>query len=385
MKNFNGLNMSLGSLPRLSPAKTRSLSAENFSGAKGEGGKATEGIRILSNSMQQQIDDWYGEGNWPEGVDVSRELGMGWKVSPNIMIAPGETAELGIINGSGAIQHIWMTTGSESQRLQILRMYWDNEEQPSVECPLGDFFATGWGNFNEVSSLPICVNPKGGLNSYWLMPFRRHARITLENLNDEPIGVFYQIDYTLTEVPADTAYFHTQFRRMNPVTYKDVYTVLDGVNGQGQFVGIYMCWGTNLAGWWGEGEAKFYLDGDSEFPTICGTGTEDYFCGAGGFGKNDEYIEFNTPYAGLAQVINPNESYAYFGKSPNKMRFGLYRWHIMDPVRFERDFRMTIQALGWNGKMVPLEDDLASAAFWYQTEPHTPFPALPSSEYLVID
>ena len=251
MKNFNGLNMSLGSLPRLSPAKTRSLSAENFSGAKGEGGKATEGIRILSNSMQQQIDDWYGEGNWPEGVDVSRELGMGWKVSPNIMIAPGETAELGIINGSGAIQHIWMTTGSESQRLQILRMYWDNEEQPSVECPLGDFFATGWGNFNEVSSLPKCVNPKGGLNSYWLMPFRRHARITLENLNDEPIGVFYQIDYTLTEVPADTAYFHTQFRRMNPVTYKDVYTVLDGVNGQGQFVGIYMCWGTNLAGWWG--------------------------------------------------------------------------------------------------------------------------------------
>ena len=262
---------------------------------------------------------------------------------------------------------------------------WDDEPEPSVECPLGDFFATGWGGGGEVSSLPVCVNPKGGLNSYWLMPFRRQARITLENQNDCPIGVFYQIDYTLTDVPEDAAYFHAQFRRVNPVSYKDVYTVLDGVRGQGQFVGVYMCWGSNMSGWWGEGEAKFYIDGDGEYPTICGTGTEDYFCGAAGFGHNGKYTEFNTPYVGMAQVINPHENHDYFGKSQNKMRFGLYRWHIVDPVRFEEDFRMTIQALGWNGKMVPLEDDLASTAFWYQKEPHTPFPVLPDKQYLAID
>ena len=385
MESFDGLNMSLGSLPRLSHAKSRSLSADNVFGGKGQGGRATEGIRLLSDSMGRQLDEWYGEGNWPEGSDEARELGVGWKVAPNIMIGPGETAELGRISGSGAIQHIWMMTGGGSQRLEILRIYWDDEEEPSVECPLGDFFATGWGRASEVSSLPVCVNPTGGLNSYWLMPFRHHAKITLENRNDAPIGVFYQIDYTLTDVSADAAYFHAQFRRVNPVPYKEVYTVVDGVQGQGQFVGVYMCWGTNLAGWWGEGEAKFYLDGDGEFPTICGTGTEDYFCGGAGFGRNGKYVEFNTPYAGLAQVINSHENYSYFGKSPNKMRFGLYRWHIVDPVRFEQDFRMTIQALGWDGKMVPLEDDLASAAFWYQAEPHSPFPALPDKECLAID
>ena len=385
MEKFDGLNMSLGSLPRLSSAKSRSISAENPSGGKGMGGRATEGIRLLSDSMRTQLDEWYGEGNWPGDFDQARELGIGWKVAPNIMIGPGEVAELGRVNGSGAIQHIWMMTGGGSQRLEILRIYWDDEPEPSVECPLGDFFATGWGGGGEVSSLPVCVNPKGGLNSYWLMPFRRQARITLENQNDCPIGVFYQIDYTLTDVPEDAAYFHAQFRRVNPVSYKDVYTVLDGVRGQGQFVGVYMCWGANMSGWGGEGEAKFYIDGDGEYPTICGTGTEDYFCGAAGFGHNGKYTEFNTPYVGMAQVINPHENYDYFGKSQNKMRFGLYRWHIVDPVRFEEDFRMTIQALGWNGKMVPLEDDLASTAFWYQKEPHTPFPVLPDKQYLAID
>ena len=387
MQSFDGLDMSLGSLPRLSHAKSRSLSAENPTGGKGQGGRATEGIRLLSDGIRQQLDQWYGEGRWPEGsgFDEAREFGVGWKVSPNIMIGPGETVELGRISGSGAIQHIWMMTGSGSPRLKILRMYWDDEEQPSVECPLGDFFASGWGTGGDVSSMPVCVNPKGGLNCYWLMPFRRSARITLENLNDVPIGLFYQIDYTLTDVPDDTAYFHGQFRRVTPVPYKKVYTVLDGVQGQGQFVGVYMCWGTNLAGWWGEGEAKFYLDGDDEFPTICGTGTEDYFCGAAGLSRNDKYVEFNTPYTGLAQVINPHESSNYAGTSSNKMRFGLYRWHIADPIRFEQDFRMTIQALGWDGKMVPLEDDLSSVAFWYQAEPHHPFPALPDKAYLAID
>ncbi len=168
-------------------------------------------------------------------------------------------------------------------RHTILRIYWDDQEQPSVECPVGDFFACGWESFAQVSSLAVCVNPGRAFNCYWEMPFRKRARFTIENLSDEQISVYYQINYTLTEVAEDAAYFHAQFRRTNPLPYKEVYRILDGVEGQGHYVGTYMAWGVNNAGWWGEGEIKFFLDGDGEFPTICGTGTEDYFCGAYNF------------------------------------------------------------------------------------------------------
>jgi hypothetical protein len=170
---------------------------------------------------------------------------------------------------------------------------------------------------------------------------------------------------------------------VNPLPYKDVFTIVDGIKGQGHFVGCYMAWGVNNAGWWGEGEIKFYMDGDGEFPTICGTGTEDYFCGAynfdpGGMEKErygkSAYEEFNSAYAGLPQVIRPDGIYA------SQQRFGMYRWHIMDPIRFEQDLRVTIQALGWgaDGRYKALRDDIASVAFWYQTEPHSPFPNLPA-------
>ena len=134
--------------------------------------------------------------------------------------------------------------------------------------------------------------------------------------------------------------------------------------------------------WWGEGEIKFYLDGDGEFPTICGTGTEDYFCGSYNFEnqKTHQYQEFTTPYAGLPQVIRPDGLYQ------SQQRFGLYRWHIMDPIRFDKDLRVTIQALGWRsgGRYLPLQDDIASVAFWYQTEPHAPFPVLPERDVLEV-
>ena len=217
------------------------------------------------------------------------------------------------------------------------------------------------------------------------MPFRKSARITLENISEGNVTLYYQIDYTETEVPKDAAYFHAQFRRVKPLPYKSVYTILDGVKGWGQYVGTYLCWGVTDNGWWGEGEIKFYLDGDSEFPTICGTGTEDYFCGSYNFdtkaadGKN-HYTEFSTPYSGLAQVIRPDGLYNA------NTRFGLYRWHIADPIRFEKDLRVTIQALGWQsgGRYRPLQDDIASTAFWYQTEPHAPFPALPNRDQLEV-
>ena len=354
---FNGLNMNMGNLARLSDAKTRSISPENFTGEKGKGGMAQ-----------------LGEGS---ASKAARDLGQGWKVNPYIHIKPGQTFELANIKGPGAIQHIWMTpTGNN--RFNILRIYWDGEKTPSVECPAGDFFACGMGQYIKVTSLAVCVNPGSGFNCYWEMPFRKRCKITMTNIDDKPMTLYYQIDYTLTDVPEDMAYFHAQFRRTNPLPYKEDYVILDDVKGWGHYVGTYMTWGSNSPGWWGEGEIKFFLDGDKEFPTICGTGTEDYFCGSYGFVKpgTKEYQEFNTPYAGMPQVI----------KSEKQPRFGLYRWHIMDPVRFEKDLKVTMQALGWQsgGRYLPLRDDLSSVAFWYQTEPHAPFSKLPEKDSLKI-
>ncbi len=358
-RSFDGLNMNLGNLYRLSNAETRSICPENFTGEKGKAGMATEGT----------------------GKDCARDLGQGWKISPSIDVEAKSTLTLAEIEGPGAIQHIWLTpTGT--WRYSILRMYWDGEETPSVECPLGDFFACGWGQYSQVNSLAVCVNPGSAFNCYWTMPFRKKCKITLENIDENKMRVYYQIDYTLTEVPDDAAYFHAQFRRTNPVPYKEVYTILDGVKGHGQYVGTYMCWGVNNNGWWGEGEIKFYMDGDKEFPTICGTGTEDYFCGSYNFENKalGQYQEFSTPYTGLAQVIKPDGVYK------SQMRFGLYRWHIVDPIRFKQDLKVTIQALGWRsgGRYLPLQDDIASVAFWYQAEPHAAFPPLPSKDYLEI-
>jgi hypothetical protein len=366
MTPFNGLGMNLGTLSRLSSAKTRSISPENFTGEKGKAGMATEGT----------------------GGRCARDLGQGWKISPSVQIQPNQAFEVADIQEPGAIQHIWMTP-SGPWRSAIFRIYWDGQEQPSVECPVGDFFACGWNKFAQVSSLPVCVNPGSAFNCYWEMPFRKRCRITLTNIADEPMTLYYQVDYTLTQIPDDAAYFHAQFRRVNPLPYKEVYTLLDGVTGQGHYVGTYMAWGVNNCGWWGEGEIKFFMDGDREFPTICGTGTEDYFCGSYDFDvrkanpaglETVEYQEFTTPYAGLPQVIRPDGHYQ------SQTRFGLYRWHIMDPIRFEKDLRVTIQALGWRsgGRYLPLQDDIASVAYWYQTLPTAPFPALPDRDKLEI-
>ena len=354
---FNGLGMHLGNLSRLSNAKTRSLSPENFDGAKGKGGMATEGT----------------------GARCARDLGQGWKVSPSIKIEPGQTVELANIDGPGAIQQIWMTPTGK-WRYSILRVYWDGEDTPSIETPVGDFFCMGWGEYAHVNSLPVCVNPGSAFNCYWEMPFRKHCRMTFENIDEEPMTLYYQINYTLTGVPDDAAYLHAQFRRTNPLPYKKVYTIADGIQGKGHYIGTYMAWQVNNTGWWGEGEIKFYLDGDTEFPTICGTGTEDYFCGSYNFDRNGQYTEFSTAYSGLPQVIRPDGTYK------SQQRFGLYRWHIMDPIRFEQDLRVTIQALGWRsgGRYLPQQDDIASVAYWYQAEPHAPFPKLPGKDELEV-
>ena len=360
----NGLGLHLGNLSQLSNAETRSISAENFTGAKGQGGMATEGT----------------------GAIAAQELGQGWKVSPSINVPGDTTVTLADITGPGAIQHIWLTVHPDHWRRLVLRMYWDGEETPSVETPLGDFFCSGWCERCNVTSLAVCVNPAGGFNCYWEMPFRRHARITLENLTpDEVRGFYYQITYTLTDVPEDRAYFHAQWRRSNPLAYMTDHTILDGVSGQGHFVGVYVAWGVNNTGWWGEGEIKFFMDGDRDWPTICGTGTEDYFGGAWNFEHpKGEYGVFSSPYSGLPQVIKPDGLYR------SQQRFGMYRWHIADPIRFKQELRVTIQALGWRSQIggkrryLPLQDDISSTAFWYQTEPHAPFPPLPDRNGLEV-
>lgn len=364
--DFNGLNMNMGNLYRMSNAQTRSISPENFTGEKGKGGMAVPNPDAPVNTANAS--------------HAARDLGQGWKVNPFIRIKPGETFTLAEIEGPGAIQHIWMTpTGN--WRFSIIRFYWDDEETPSVEVPVGDFFAMGWNEYAPLSSLAICVNPGSAFNCYWTMPFRKKCKITMENINDQDeMRLYYQIDYTLTDVPEDAAYFHAQFRRTNPNETSD-YTIVDNIAGKGHFVGLYMAWGVNNNGWWGEGEIKFFMDGDTKFPTICGTGTEDYFCGSYNFDRGGQYKEFVTPYSGLHQVIRPDGTYK------SQQRFGLYRWHILDPIRFEKDMKVTIQDMGWRhgGRYLPQKSDISSVAFWYQAEPHAKFPQLPEWKDLEVN
>jgi hypothetical protein len=360
MNFFNGLNTNIGNLYRLSQAKTFSISPENFTGEKGKGGMAADGT----------------------GAQCARELGIGWKISPSVEISPGETFTIARIIGPGSIQSMWFggTVVRDHGRLAILRFYWDDQEQPSVECPLGDFFTLGWRGYAQNNSIPVSVNPNRGFNCFWQMPFRKNCRISLENLTDEKLSLYYQVNYTLTEVPEDAAYFHVQFRRVNPLPYKSDFIVLDGVRGAGQYVGTYLAVGVTNNNWWGEGEFKFFLDGDSQSPTICGTGTEDYFGGSFDWDVDGKYVTYTTPYLGMHQLIQPDGLYQ------SQQRFGMYRWHIPDPIRFEHDIKVSVQALGWRseGRYLPLQCDMASVAYWYQTLPTAPFARLPERNGLEI-
>jgi hypothetical protein len=349
----------LGDLHRIIDAETRSISPENPTGERGRGGRAQEGT----------------------GAGFARDLGRGWKISPSVRISPGQVLELASIRGSGIIQHIWMVPIHAAWRNLILRFHWDGQEHPSVEVPLGDFFACGWGSYAHVNSQPVCVNPGRAFNSYWPMPFADSARITIENRDDVEEILYYQITYALCDTSDDKGRFHASFHRSDPTSDREPHVILDAALGRGHYVGTYIAWGTRSNGWWGEGEVKFFIDDDEDYPTICGTGTEDYFCGAYNFdigcGEPDKphaYTEYSTAFSGLPQVIRPDGVYR------SQQRFGMYRWHILDPIRFRSRLRVTIQALGWRPSAIetekrylPLRDDVASTAFWYQESP-TPSP-----------
>lgn len=357
MNQQNGL---LDSLCVLREEKSRSISPENFTGEKGRGGMAVEGT----------------------GKAAARELGQGWKISPSVEIEAKGKLTLADIDGSGIIRHIWLTCPHGDWRCLILRFYWDEEKEPSIEAPLGDFFCMGWCEPGLLQSLAVCVNPSGGMNCYWPMPFRKHARIELENLEERKSVIYYSIDYAETKVEEDAPYLHAQFIRDNPLEYGKNHCIIEKAQGKGQYVGTYLAWGVNSCRWWGEGEIKFFLDGDGAFPTSCGTGTEDYIGGAWNFEyPKGEYCRFSTPYSGLHQILRPDGLYA------SQQRFGMYRFHIADPIRFDEDLHVEIQAIGWRseGRYLPLQDDIASVGFWYQLEPHRPYRPLPPLTRLEVN
>jgi hypothetical protein len=374
-EKFNGLDMNLGTLSRLSDAKTRSISPENFTGEKGKGG------------MADPVKD-KGKRNIANATNAARDLGIGWKVNPYIIINAGETITIAEMTGPGAVQHIWMTpTGN--WRLSILRFYWDDETEPSIECPVGAFFGMGWNSYSPLNSLPVAVNPGSAFNCYWKMPFRKKCRITMQNLDDRQMSLYYQVDYTLTKVGTDEGYFHAQFRKSKHGD-SGLYTIVDGIKGKGQYVGTYMGLDVNNNGWWGEGEIKFFMDGDTDYATIVGTGTEDYFCGSYDFDTRKKnaagveevnYTEFSTPYTGMPQVIKGDGHYQI------RQRFGMYRWHIQDPIRFDKDLKVTIQDLGWKsgGRYLAQHSDIISVAFWYQEGAHGAYPKLPAKDDLEIN
>lgn len=349
---------------QLVDAQTRSISPENFDGAKGAGGRATSGT----------------------GADCAADLGQGWKVSPSVEIGAGETFDVARIDGPARITHIWLTTHRDNWRSLVLRAYWDEADEPAIEVPIGDFFANGWGAFAQVSSSMIAANPNGGFNSYWPMPFSEHALLTVENLADEPAIVYYQVTYEITADLGPVGYLHAQYRRSNPLPEGQTHPLVTDIEGRGHYVGTYLAWGVNSPGWWGEGEVKFYLDGDREqpdgaFPTICGTGTEDYFGGAWNFDVPGRgYTEYSTPYLGMPQVLRPDGLYR------SQQRFGMYRWHIADPIRFEQDLTTDIQALGWRAghRYRLLHDDIASTALFYLDRPTATRPAFPTRAELEV-
>ena len=350
--------LGLSDLALLHDAESRSISAENPDGAKGGGARAAVG--------QDR-----------HCTPHASELGQGWKVRPCVRVDAGEAAVLADVAGPGVVQHVWMTAAPERLRTLALRVYYDDQAHPSIETPLGDFFANGADGCALVGSLPVCVNPRGGMNCYWPMPFRKRLRV--EVTNDGPADLnelFYQITYTLADVPDDAACLHAQWRRSMTTRDKPEHVILDGVTGRGHYVGTYLVWNQFSNHWWGEGEVKFYLDGDREHPTICGTGTEDYFGGAWGFraAENPEKsgpVTYSAPFQGYPQSLIGGERVPCHA---------LYRWHVPDPIRFRQDIRVTVQALGWytlTRKFQPLTDDIASVAYWYQALPGAKFPSLP--------
>ncbi|MDR3643652.1 MAG: DUF2961 domain-containing protein [Clostridia bacterium] len=360
-------------ITRLTSGKTRLFTAENVYGEKGKGGMAE--LSAVPQDAVARIGQM-----WDGPNPAARDLTRGWKVRPCITLPEKSVTTILDTDGPGRLTHIWITFEPAHYRDVILRIYWDGEQTPSVEAPMGDFFCCGWSRRLKISALPINANPSGGNNCYFPMPFRSHAKVTVENRSPEKLpGFFYALSMDEGPVADDEAYFHARFNRVNPVPYGEDYVILDGVSGRGHYAGTQLCWQQNSSGWWGEGEVKAFIDGDGEFPSYSGTGTEDYFGGAWCFGDN-----YSAPFLGYQDLMT-------LGGTPRPTntlgnRHSMYRFHILDPIRFQSALKVTIQCIGWRSetRYLPLQDDIASVAYWYQAEPHQPFPSLAGRDALEV-
>jgi hypothetical protein len=327
---------SVGALPLITQGQSRAITMENPMGLPGQGGKA----------------------------------GGGRKGSPCYEnLEPGQVHTLMDIPGCGVIRHIWMTIppNQDHYRNTIIRMYWDGSETPSVEAPILDFFAQAHGVNKPLNSSMICVTEGRGLNCFFPMPFSKGAKITLENDSGSAIRkVFYQIDYELLpSLPANTGRFHAQWRRQNPTVKLQDYVIVDQIDAPGVYIGTMIGVRTLGPRWWGEGEFKFYINEDTQYPTICGTGTEDYFCSAWGLGTYQNYYHGCT----LNKKVDEDTTYA-----------SLFRWHPTDPIRFQSLQKLTVQQIGWKDGLFERSDDWCSTAYWYQIGINKNFPTLPDRQ-----
>jgi hypothetical protein len=282
---------------------------------------------------------------------------------------PGDTRTMADIQGAGAITHIWITIASKDEKHLknlVLRMYWDGENSPSVESPIGDFFGLGHARYYQYSSLPIQIGVDRGLNCYWRMPFSDGARITVTNEGPLPcIAFYYYVDYQKYDrLPEGAGRFHAQYRQAYPCPPGRNYVFLEAV-GRGHYVGCNLSIHNRAGGWWGEGDDMIYIDGEDK-PRLHGTGSEDYFCGAWAFGET-----FSQPFSNLYFGCPLND-----GSHSQNALWNVYRYHIEDPIPFTRSIRVTIE----HGHANSRKDDFSSVAYWYQTEPHAAFPPLPKPE-----
>ncbi len=328
--------------------ESRSISFENQTGEKSAGGKA------------------------------ANYLGVGRKGFPAKTIEAGETVVLCDITGPGCIRHIWMTGGFKDNttalRGMVVRAYWDGQETPSIECPLGDFMGFAHAKVVSYQSAVHSVGSNAALNLWLPMPFDSKCKITLTNECDKGVTLFYQIDYTTGDKhPADFGRLHVSFRRENPTTIKKDFEILPKRTGKGRFIGAVIGIRTLSGNWWGEGEIKIYKDGDTDFPTICGTGSEDYVC--------------------LSYGIQQTQ-FLYHGCCLDQNGFiSMYRWHLQDPIYWNKECRMTIQQIGWSPDLpdnpdehlFERQDDWCAAAFWYEPVPSAPLPELPSLKQRTAD
>ncbi len=321
-------------------------------------------------------------------------LGPSRKGRPCLPLPAGGSLQLADIEGPGVVRHIWITVpeataaGPFVLRDLVLRMYWDDEPDPAVEVPLGDFFCNGFGTRALVTSEPIVVAPTGGMNSYFAMPFARRARIVLDSEHAGDVGmVFFQIDYTVgDELPDDPATFHAEWRRSNgTLTKGEDHVILDGVRGAGHYVGTYLAVAALERFWWGEGEVKFFLDGDNALPTQVTTGLEDYAGGAWAFqdalraNPAPVPIVFSAPYFGYPHHSTADATRASPFATATAPQHGLYRWHLLDPITFGSRVRATVQQIGaWDHGLFERSDDIATVAYWYQQGTRVGRPTLPS-------